>query len=174
MACCHCSFNSNDSVDSLGTNDLKGLEGEIKPQQLGTLVSHREKRRIAGGKILLHSAPPIKANCYKHGDMPAVRATPATGCVMGKVRLIGSCNRTKNRNLCGLRFPLPAENYLDDFNFRRIPIYVSFFSLFSHVAVTCSLRAGTSFSRVVRQRFGLYANTLKTLSTSKTLSVPSA
>ena len=67
-------FIGNDSVDSLGitgkeTYDLKGLEGEIKPQQLATLVIHRENGESQEVKVLLRIDTPIEVDYYKHGGI---------------------------------------------------------------------------------------------------------
>ena len=67
-------FIGNDSVESLGitgkeTFDLKGLEGEIKPQQLATLVIHRENGESQEVKVLLRIDTPIEVDYYKHGGI---------------------------------------------------------------------------------------------------------
>jgi aconitate hydratase len=67
-------FIGNDSVDSLGitgkeTYDLKGLEGEIKPQQLATLVIHRENGESQEVRVLLRIDTPIEVDYYKHGGI---------------------------------------------------------------------------------------------------------
>ncbi len=67
-------FIGDDSVDSLGitgkeTYDLKGLEGEIKPQQLATLVIHREGGKSQEVKVLLRIDTPIEVDYYKHGGI---------------------------------------------------------------------------------------------------------
>ncbi|GAB3377862.1 aconitate hydratase AcnA [Massilia agri] len=67
-------FIGNDSVESLGitgkeTYDLKGLEGEIKPQQLATLVIHREGGESQEVKVLLRIDTPIEVDYYKHGGI---------------------------------------------------------------------------------------------------------
>ena len=67
-------FIGNDSVESLGitgkeTYDLKGLEGEIKPQQLATLVIHRENGESQEVKVLLRIDTPIEVDYYKHGGI---------------------------------------------------------------------------------------------------------
>ncbi|MEH6435839.1 aconitate hydratase AcnA [Massilia sp. DD77] len=67
-------FIGNDSVESLGitgkeTYDLKGLEGEIKPQQLATLVIHRENGEAQEVKVLLRIDTPIEVDYYKHGGI---------------------------------------------------------------------------------------------------------
>ncbi|MDN4036299.1 aconitate hydratase AcnA [Massilia sp. YIM B02443] len=67
-------FIGNDSVDTLGitgkeTYDLKGLEGEIKPQQLATLVIHRENGETQEVKVLLRIDTPIEVDYYKHGGI---------------------------------------------------------------------------------------------------------
>ncbi|CAN7282094.1 aconitate hydratase AcnA [Massilia sp. LjRoot122] len=67
-------FIGNDSVESLGitgkeTFDLKGLEGEIKPQQLATLVIHREGGESQEVQVLLRIDTPIEVDYYKHGGI---------------------------------------------------------------------------------------------------------
>ncbi|MGX4644398.1 aconitate hydratase AcnA [Massilia sp. SYSU DXS3249] len=67
-------FIGNDSVESLGitgkeTFDLKGLEGEIKPQQLATLVIHRENGESQEVQVLLRIDTPIEVDYYKHGGI---------------------------------------------------------------------------------------------------------
>jgi aconitate hydratase len=67
-------FIGNDSVESLGitgkeTYDLKGLEGEIKPQQLATLVIHRADGSAQEVKVLLRIDTPIEVDYYKHGGI---------------------------------------------------------------------------------------------------------
>ena len=67
-------FIGNDSVETLGitgreTYDLKGLEGEIKPQQLATLVIHRENGETQEVQVLLRIDTPIEVDYYKHGGI---------------------------------------------------------------------------------------------------------
>jgi aconitate hydratase len=67
-------FIGNDSVESLGitgkeTYDLKGLEGDIKPQQLATLVIHRADGSSQEVKVLLRIDTPIEVDYYKHGGI---------------------------------------------------------------------------------------------------------
>ncbi|GAB2862301.1 aconitate hydratase AcnA [Pseudoduganella ginsengisoli] len=67
-------FIGNDSVESLGitgkeTYDLTGLEGEIKPQQLCTLVINREDGSKQEVKVLLRIDTPIEVDYYKHGGI---------------------------------------------------------------------------------------------------------
>ena len=67
-------FIGNDSVESLGitgkeTYDLKGLEGEIKPQQQCTLVIHRADGSKKEVKVLLRIDTPIEVDYYKHGGI---------------------------------------------------------------------------------------------------------
>jgi aconitate hydratase len=67
-------FIGDDSVQSLGitgkeTYDLKGLEGEIKPQQLATLVIHREDGSSQDVTVLLRIDTPIEVDYYKHGGI---------------------------------------------------------------------------------------------------------
>jgi aconitate hydratase len=66
-------FIGDDSVESLGitgneTYDLK-LEGEIKPQQLATLVIHRANGESREVKVLLRIDTPIEVDYYKHGGI---------------------------------------------------------------------------------------------------------
>jgi aconitate hydratase len=67
-------FIGDDSVESLGitgneTYDLKGLEGEIKPQQQATLVIHRADGETREAKVLLRIDTPIEVDYYKHGGI---------------------------------------------------------------------------------------------------------
>jgi aconitate hydratase len=67
-------FIGNDSVETLGitgkeTYDLKGLEGEIKPQQQATLVIHREDGQTQEVQVLLRIDTPIEVDYYKHGGI---------------------------------------------------------------------------------------------------------
>jgi aconitate hydratase len=67
-------FIGDDSVQSLcitgnETYDLKGLEGEIKPQQLATLVIHRADGKSQEVKVLLRIDTPIEVDYYKHGGI---------------------------------------------------------------------------------------------------------
>ncbi|MES3021279.1 MAG: aconitate hydratase AcnA [Pseudomonadota bacterium] len=67
-------FIGDDSVQSLGitgseTYDLKGLEGEIKPQQLATLVIHRADGSSQNVTVLLRIDTPIEVDYYKHGGI---------------------------------------------------------------------------------------------------------
>jgi aconitate hydratase len=67
-------FIGNDSVESLGitgkeTYDLKGLDGDIKPQQLATLVIHRADGTSQDVKVLLRIDTPIEVDYYKHGGI---------------------------------------------------------------------------------------------------------
>jgi aconitate hydratase len=67
-------FIGTDSVETLGitgkeTFDLKGLEGEIKPQQLATLVIHRENGESQEVVVLLRIDTPIEVDYYKHGGI---------------------------------------------------------------------------------------------------------
>ncbi|PHV03822.1 aconitate hydratase AcnA [Janthinobacterium sp. BJB412] len=67
-------FIGNDSVESLGITgtevyDLKGLEGEIKPQQLATLVIHRADGSSQDVQVLLRIDTPIEVDYYKHGGI---------------------------------------------------------------------------------------------------------
>ncbi|WP_305823660.1 aconitate hydratase AcnA [Massilia brevitalea] len=67
-------FIGTDSVETLGitgkeTYDLKGLEGEIKPQQQATLVIHRENGESQEVQVLLRIDTPIEVDYYKHGGI---------------------------------------------------------------------------------------------------------
>jgi aconitate hydratase len=67
-------FIGNDSVQSLGikgdeTFDLKGIEGEIKPQQNVTLVINRANGQKQEVKVLLRIDTPIEVDYYKHGGI---------------------------------------------------------------------------------------------------------
>ncbi|MBP0599629.1 aconitate hydratase AcnA [Herbaspirillum sp. LeCh32-8] len=67
-------FKGSDSVQSLGitgdeTFDLKGLDGEIKPQQDATLVIHRKNGETKEVKVLLRIDTPIEVDYYKHGGI---------------------------------------------------------------------------------------------------------
>ncbi|MRV74888.1 aconitate hydratase AcnA [Duganella sp. FT92W] len=67
-------FIGTDSVESLGitgkeTYDLKGLEGEIKPQQQCTLVIHRADGTPQEVSVLLRIDTPIEVDYYKHGGI---------------------------------------------------------------------------------------------------------
>jgi aconitate hydratase len=67
-------FIGTDSVETLGitgkeTFDLRGLEGEIKPQQLATLVIHRENGDTQEVQVLLRIDTPIEVDYYKHGGI---------------------------------------------------------------------------------------------------------
>ncbi|SFU78314.1 aconitate hydratase AcnA [Pseudoduganella namucuonensis] len=67
-------FIGTDSVESLGitgkeTYDLKGLEGEIKPQQLATLVINRDDGSKQEVTVLLRIDTPIEVDYYKHGGI---------------------------------------------------------------------------------------------------------
>jgi len=67
-------FIGDDSVQTLGitgneTFDLKGLEGDIKPQQLATLVIHRADGSSVDVKVLLRIDTPIEVDYYKHGGI---------------------------------------------------------------------------------------------------------
>ena len=67
-------FIGTDSVETLGitgkeTYDLKGLEGEIKPQQLATLVIHRADGSSQEVQVLLRIDTPIEVDYYKHGGI---------------------------------------------------------------------------------------------------------
>jgi len=67
-------FLGDDGVDSLGitgdeTFDLKGLEGDIRPQQEATLVIHRSNGVTKEVKLLLRIDTPIEVDYYKHGGI---------------------------------------------------------------------------------------------------------
>jgi aconitate hydratase len=67
-------FIGDDSVQTLGitgkeTFDLKGLDGEIKPQQNATLVIHREDGTTQEVTVLLRIDTPIEVDYYKHGGI---------------------------------------------------------------------------------------------------------
>jgi aconitate hydratase len=67
-------FIGSDSVETLGitgneTFDLKGLEGEIKPQQQATLVIHRADGSTKEVQLLLRIDTPIEVDYYKHGGI---------------------------------------------------------------------------------------------------------
>jgi aconitate hydratase len=67
-------FIGDDSVESLGITgkevyDLKGLEGEIKPQQQATLVIHRADGKKQEVQVLLRIDTPIEVDYYKHGGI---------------------------------------------------------------------------------------------------------
>jgi aconitate hydratase len=67
-------FMGDDSVQSLGitgteTYDLKGLEGEITPQQEATLVIRRANGETQEVTVLLRIDTPIEVDYYKHGGI---------------------------------------------------------------------------------------------------------
>ncbi|MVW63411.1 aconitate hydratase AcnA [Massilia sp. NEAU-DD11] len=67
-------FLGDDSVDTLGitgneTYDLKGLEGEIRPQMQATLVIHRADGSTKETSVLLRIDTPIEVDYYKHGGI---------------------------------------------------------------------------------------------------------
>ena len=67
-------FLGTDSTETLGitgheTFDLKGIEGEIKPQQKATLVIHRADGSKQDVKVLLRIDTPIEVDYYKHGGI---------------------------------------------------------------------------------------------------------
>ncbi|MGZ8317444.1 MAG: aconitate hydratase, partial [Telluria sp.] len=67
-------FIGDDSVQTLNITgdevfDLKGLEGEIKPQQLATLVIHRANGETQEVVVLLRIDTPIEVDYYKHGGI---------------------------------------------------------------------------------------------------------
>ena len=58
---------SRAQMTRLVTRDL--LEGEIKPQQLATLVIHRANGETQDVKVLLRIDTPIEVDYYKHGGI---------------------------------------------------------------------------------------------------------
>ncbi len=67
-------FIGEDSIQTLGikgdeTFDLKGLEGDIKPQQEATLVINRADGQTQEVKVLLRIDTPIEVDYYKHGGI---------------------------------------------------------------------------------------------------------
>lgn len=67
-------FLGDDSVQTLGIKgdesfDVKGLEGEIKPQQEVTLVINRKDGSKKEVKVLLRIDTPIEVDYYKHGGI---------------------------------------------------------------------------------------------------------
>jgi aconitate hydratase len=67
-------FIGNDSVETLKITgkekfDLKGLEGEIKPQQKVTLFIHRINGTTQEVPLLLRIDTPIEVDYYKHGGI---------------------------------------------------------------------------------------------------------
>ena len=67
-------FLGNDSVQTLGITgdevfDLKGLEGQLKPQQEATLVIHRKNGETREVKLLLRIDTPIEVDYYQHGGI---------------------------------------------------------------------------------------------------------
>jgi aconitate hydratase len=67
-------FLGDDSVETLGitgneTYDLKGLEGEIRPQMQATLVIHRADGSVKETQVLLRIDTPIEVDYYKHGGI---------------------------------------------------------------------------------------------------------
>jgi len=67
-------FIGDDSVQSLNITgnevyDLKGLEGEIRPQQLATLVITRANGDVQEVRVLLRIDTPIEVDYYKHGGI---------------------------------------------------------------------------------------------------------
>jgi aconitate hydratase len=67
-------FIGDDSVHTLGITgdeafDLRGLENEITPQQLATLVIHRADGSCQDVKVLLRIDTPIEVDYYRHGGI---------------------------------------------------------------------------------------------------------
>ncbi len=67
-------FLGEQSVQSLGITghesfDLKGMDGEIKPQQEVTLVIHRQNGATDEVTVLLRIDTPIEVDYYKHGGI---------------------------------------------------------------------------------------------------------
>ena len=83
-------FIGDDSVQTLGitgeeTFDLKGLEGEIKPQQLATLVIHRADGSVAGSGRAAAYRHPDRSRLLQARRHPAIRAAPAAGRVIARL-----------------------------------------------------------------------------------------
>jgi aconitate hydratase len=67
-------FMGEDSVQSLNITgdesfDLKGIEGDITPQQQATLVIHRANGETQQVPVLLRIDTPIEVDYYKHGGI---------------------------------------------------------------------------------------------------------
>ena len=67
-------FLGDDSVTTLGITgaeifDLKGLEGNLRPQQEVTLVIYRANGQSQNVKVLLRIDTPIEVDYYKHGGI---------------------------------------------------------------------------------------------------------
>jgi aconitate hydratase len=67
-------FIGDDSAQTLGITgaesyDLKGLEGDLKPQQNVTLVIHRNDGTSQEVTVLLRIDTPIEVDYYKHGGI---------------------------------------------------------------------------------------------------------
>ncbi|HEY8100953.1 MAG TPA: aconitate hydratase AcnA [Burkholderiaceae bacterium] len=67
-------FLGSDSVQSLNITgeesfDLKGIESDIKPQQVVTLVINRKNGQKQEVKVLLRIDTPIEVDYYKHGGI---------------------------------------------------------------------------------------------------------
>ncbi|MDB5762394.1 MAG: acnA [Herminiimonas sp.] len=67
-------FIGDDSIQTLcikgdETYDLKGLEGDLKPQQVVTLVINRNNGQSQEVKVLLRIDTPIEVDYYKHGGI---------------------------------------------------------------------------------------------------------
>ncbi len=67
-------FLGNDSVQTLNITgeesfDLKGIESDIKPQQVVTLVINRKNGQKQEVKVLLRIDTPIEVDYYKHGGI---------------------------------------------------------------------------------------------------------
>jgi aconitate hydratase len=67
-------FINEENIQSLGitgeeTFDLKGLEGDIKPQQQVTLVINRVDGSKKEVTVLLRIDTPIEVDYYKHGGI---------------------------------------------------------------------------------------------------------
>lgn len=67
-------FIGNDSVESLGITgkesfDLLGIENDIKPQQMVTLVIKRANCQTQNVKLLLRIDTPIEVDYYRHGGI---------------------------------------------------------------------------------------------------------
>jgi aconitate hydratase len=67
-------FKGNDTVASLGiqgdeTIDIRGIEGELKPQQDATLVIRRKDGSVKEVPLLLRIDTPIEVDYYLHGGI---------------------------------------------------------------------------------------------------------
>jgi aconitate hydratase len=67
-------FKGSDTVSSLGikgdeTVDIRGVEGEIRPQQDATLVIRRADGSVKEVPLLLRIDTPIEVDYYNHGGI---------------------------------------------------------------------------------------------------------